>query len=391
MAQWWREESELAEPKATGDATNLFAAIEEWWGEPLSEELIQRIISAPRDHYDAFQKNYTYWHAEPVLAELPLGRLRPLSYDLSELLYAHEVVLFDPILQGRVTLTFDPEILGRKLRQALAVAPLFHDGQVHFISPDFPAFGPDRSLHPIIASVLAAARTALASVADGSEDIRSALADDDIDLILGSTALGRELRELAGAISHCARHQSKIQFGLSELQHLVLSGIVPDIAADPETVRLGDLIQLRLPDSGIPIEALVKLRRTGSAFEEWRHLVTPVLADVGELLAARGDITEARTYASTHLAEVRKSMERELANAGPTGLLRRGGRTITISAMGIAAGTAFGHGAVAGPIAGGVSAGLASIFLDFLQGRDLRSSRRAILELCLVFGTAGRS
>src|SRR5829696_6039811 len=58
---------------------DLYHHVESWWGEPFDDKLIERIVTAPKEHQRAFSESLEDLRGGLVesLSEIPPGVLRP--------------------------------------------------------------------------------------------------------------------------------------------------------------------------------------------------------------------------------------------------------------------------------------------------------------------------
>ncbi|SNY70310.1 hypothetical protein [Paractinoplanes atraurantiacus] len=133
---------------------NPYAVIKSYWGEDLTPELAERIAEAPSEHLIDFSKFCASEAELPGIGfvpELPVGHIRPVvsgrsarisqsaksvaSHEtlirtaLTVLLYAHEIVVDDPL----AALTHAESSVRRTVvAYLLGIKSLFNEGAVHF-------------------------------------------------------------------------------------------------------------------------------------------------------------------------------------------------------------------------------------------------------------------
>jgi hypothetical protein len=391
----------------------------EWWGEPLSADLIRRVAAAPSEHLDEFSES---WHSsvwpdlqpgvpniEPRIEPTSSAVLRPLlpwhpdssplalaNRAVHLLLYAHEVVLPDPFaaLLGRWRPKRE-EVL-EVLEALVLLEPLREEGLVHFASPELswttnsasqtqsePDIYWDERTGDLLCNWYDAGSrfgtSELTQIGVKSVDASVDLLHRELQLALKAfkSALvnGGRFHALAGTASQIMLHRSLVEMGYVDTQRRAM-------------LNLNRLSSLALPTIALKTDQLVALRRSSVRFAEWRQALGTGLASMGDLqCGGAASLDEARGALQEALEPVRAQVAEEVRTSPSLSAARSGVGSFSLAAVSVGAAALLGNPLAPALVGAGAAKTAESIYR---YTRALRNQRqnRAVLDLALYFGAS---
>jgi hypothetical protein len=378
-------------PRNDGNLTpsDAYDAIEAWWGTEFNDELVGRMISAPKKHQRAFAASLSEEFDLPIPDAIPPGKLRPVfgasvsgssseirtATALRVLLYAHEAVLSEKDLPD-----FDPDHhrnskeYAESLTRFLRIRPLVLDGSIKF-TPTFsiglhPAFmgGYERLLQQPETRALAEGL-----LPPGHDDV----SDDD----LFSTFMAC----FGGLNAACvlATERRGHTLALSQSEEMIRDALLGQPLSDNRHAALKKLGSFAVPDMRGDVSALVKVRQSDEQFADWRQHLSRALSNVAELSDDEGSLADAEVVfeeLSSSLAGIRKTTDKSAALQALQGGLS--GFAIT----GITAGTS---GLMTGSpwvaLVSGAAGKIADAARTYVQTIQKQRHDRLILDLAMSF------
>lgn len=372
-----------------------YAAVEHWWGEPISTDLIRKVRAAPRQHHHSFFMDIHEEHFEQ-LPKLDPGNLRPaiffdsyyqndlegyLQQSLSSLLYCHEVLLEDPLL------TFDVpggvERFGDILEVLLQMRPLTELGIARFVRVSglarfpvtigrwFRAIGDE--------SVPLAMRQELFRASRRIEAASSSQAA----LAHFQASVGASLNFLArwpGQLHVVTRSNAE-----DMVLRLALGHAYSRTAPDHRRVRLQKLLAVGLPDFATSLPGLVEIRKNDEDFQRWRNALTNALNDIAEISDADESWrSQASEILAGELAPIKADLEKAVSRSRALSSFRAGTKKVVLAGAGATAGALAGDDLLSGLI-GATVAPAFDLIADFVQARRERRRSKAVLDLTLQF------
>ena len=314
--------------------------IEEWWGEPLGAELLDRIESAPNDQLLAFDDDYAFESNLKWLPEIPDGHLRPIlrsmsapnaltsgipfSTALNILLYSHELILDDPIGIKE----YDESVLLKRLRRGFvdlwALKPFADSGIVYFGSVS------SMSRHPSNMSV----------ASQYLDDVH--FTDPNPEAIVECVAGGIFLVRQFDGRAH------PMAYGRQEFE--VMASLLRRTSIDQRYLDLTTLASLNLPRIEGRASELVAVRRSNEDFALWRDALSRALSQI-EKISENDESWQADAIAVMHaeLTPLRERLQRATKRSPALAALQAGVSGISIGGLGILAGWAVGGGFVPEP------------------------------------------
>lgn len=309
-------------------AARVIADIEAWWGESLSEGLIDRIASAPFDHLVAFHEEgndlkdlYGSGHLPPLAA----GELRPVWGEALEpssfnyrtaaklLLYVDSVVEDSHRLEpfnvvGMEDARRDHAFVRRSIREDLEWLfyhrPLIDDESILFTAkfrgPShfgfWESFAGDTKTHP------------------GSEWAMS----------------GNVLAAMEGTATPIAQSA-----GQEAAYRSLLSG---HRLGDGRSSELTTLARVPVPGlTGAALESVVHLRSTSDEFAEWRSQLRSALSTVSELPDTEYAALEAAAIVKAELSQSTQQLTRAMDRSPALSALRAAGEGLGLTGLGAVA------------------------------------------------------
>lgn len=386
---------------------NGIDVLESWWGEGLGEELIQRVRVAPEDHIVEFFSYYVDRCSQSrVLPDLEPGKLRPILQmsTVDEilfrdrwrycraasglLLYAHEIVLEDPIIRASV-----PHILGgpanrrenlaTALSYLLQIKSLVSAGIVHlhYFSPDLrhPARA-HRHFNRLFDENFQLSENFVAATAE-AERLLSRMETDQLSFSLKS--------EIGMMINHVTAEPEKgMVLSRSRLEaafyEVGLYGVESNLG-DLRTFTLAKLAALNVPTFTLSSKDLRLVRENDELFAEWRASLSAALGEI-ENISYEDNAWKAAasSIVKTEMAPVLSRAENAVRKSPFLESARFGFSVFSFSGIGAATGLAFGENVAAAVVGSGAAVGL-QVFKDYVDALRRRRQHKAILGLTLGF------
>jgi hypothetical protein len=369
------------------DPLTLF---EHWWGEPLSQELLDRAANAPLDQQNEFIA-FAIDSAATEIPDIGRGTFRPLivqdgfhfaNYDdyisaaVALALYSDEVAI-------EYNFGNNPDHFRYMLKCLLQLKPLAETGAIRF-------FDPDTSMH-----TLANLESEWAQVSGGL-DLDDSVWDQVIAAVdQFSAPEGRYaspenfLFLVTSQLSAKSASPGKFSLLARSEPELVLLNAFAKLSTrhpiDRRGYAMSKLIGLRVPSYSLDISSLVKLRLSESIFDEWRSSLRNALNDIEGL----PDGTplwqeEARGIAADELRPLQSRIDRA-SQASPFLIKAKAGfKAIAFSAVG--AGVAASLGADFKAEFGGMAtAGAVQVASEYWQSVTSRNELRAVKDVIMAF------
>jgi hypothetical protein len=375
-----------------------FVAIEEWWGQPLDADLVERISAAPKSRIVEFLKLYDV-DEDVELPDKPPGVLRPMvrysAYDAFEhhsryeyinvaaklLLYGHEVAVENPL---RMVHPGRAGELDDVLKRLSLIKPLVDSGAVKFFlfssrtrhpahAHSFTAFKEEWLLRPEFADILGlmekcSARPRAYDYGTLTFSLRSEL----------GAALGKSLKE-SGKFNHLIRNDDElITYRLALLRAAVI---------DPESraIRLRPLVKLEVPGLEDRVKSIVSLRQSEETFAEWRAALKQALIEIDQLSADEADWTvQANDIVTDALESIRVRLQKTVRKSAALTAISKGGASLAFSGVGATAGYSVG-GNLESSLAGAVASKVVEIGVEYVKAVKERRRGSAILDLIALF------
>ena len=374
--------------------TYPYQAIHEWWGEPLSRELANRISSSPDQHvrdFVRFAADYRY--AEP--SKLEPGMIRPLlktrnsniyktspvSYfntALALLLYADEVMLEDPIHYMRA-----PDLMPDVLNSLLRAQPLVDAGLINFIKYPYTLDHPSRA-HAFTGNLI----EVLPSLPDGIElakemaslEARPHAYDLGQQIFSARTALGTSL----GIAEQSPRTFSMLIESTEEALLLPI-GIFRAklLAPDVQTMKLAKLAALNLPV--LDGNRIWAVRRSSEEFAKWRTALEVAMRYI-DLMSSDDPRWqfEAKQVIASELRPIQQEIDRAVKVSPALTAMKVGAIDLGYSAVGAVTGALVG-GSIASGRVGAVGGKGAEVVVKYLRSLKEQREGKAVLDLVVSF------
>jgi hypothetical protein len=386
LAEWGRMEDRFRSPI---DPLGLF---QQWWGEPLSHELVERAANAPSAQQHEFL-DYATTAPPAEIPDLDRGKLRPLVVndgfhfgDLADYysaavtlaLYADEVAVEYRFWNNEL----DPLDFRYMLECLLLLKPLADHGIMRF-------FAPDIGMHNYGAF------------------------QSEWDNLVGNSDLGKaDWEQLGAAVTKFApfgHHMSSYTACFLVASQLAAKSATPEkfsllVRSDPERIvfealadlskslrvdgrgyAMAKLVGLRVPSYSLDTSTLATLRLSGSAFADWRSALRNALSDINGLPDGTPEWQhEAREIASGELLPLQAKIERA-TQASPVLIEAVAGfRALVLSGVGAATAASFG-GDFRSEFAGAAATGLGQIAFEYWEAVKHRNELRALKDVILAF------
>jgi hypothetical protein len=376
------------------DKTFPYKAIEEWWGEPLSKELIERISSAPDEHIEEFFRFAESASRSKLLQPKP-GMLRPLakrstsnlyrantnlSYidtALKLLLYSDEVAVEDPIhfLGGRGTKSM--------LTALLMAKPLADAGLVQFIR------FPHTYEHPSRTHAFTGGLTdMIQDLPDGEEIVQEILRftakqhgyDLGAQVFAARWALG---------LSLLLAEESPGMFNMllesTEETLLLPHGIfrAKQAAPDLRSLTLAKLAALNLPT--LNAGSIWTVRRSSEEFAQWRTALAAAMRDI-DIMSVDDEAwqSEAKNLVSAELRPIQEKLQKTVDRSPALSAMKVGVADLGYAAVGATSGALAG-GKISTSLIGAVGAKGSQAIVNYLREVRTRRANKAVLDLVMSF------
>lgn len=377
-------------------------AIEEWWQDELNDSLVRRIAAASHTQLHEFGDFYDDWQRF-TLPERPSGLLRPrvlqlsghetdanLALGVSLLLYAHEVILDDPLRRALLQPN-DRQDLTLGLQRVLALKDLDVAGLVHYEQSSRKFFSksrhPSRAHNaqrrdwPQVESLLG--KGSVPGLDAYLDTLR--LPEDEAEEMIQETV--RTILDTVNAVDIIEPTRWN-PFARNTFEAAVLTAALGDAGsaqADRRQAALTKLASMGVPEMALSIADLVRVRESEEAFANWRESLQRALDQV-ELMP---DTTsswqkEAREVVAGELGPLVERLERATRRSPALSALGAGKKNFVLGGFGAISGAAITQDLMGGVVGAAVAAGLT---MGDAYVRALRDRRvdRASLQLALIF------
>jgi hypothetical protein len=373
-------------------STELFDRIENWWGEPFDEALIQRMVNAPKKHQRLFGDEISGFRSS--LSAIPSGKLRPMlgmaelevghdarvSMALRLLLYVHEVVIDTGDLPS-----FNPDFRNNdasyyeSLRRLHQPRPLIVDGSIKF-APII-----SMTQHPFISPRYHELAEQIKIYPPEGED------DPDVLQVLEENqagAIGWVAGVMVLACQFAAENRAHT-LALSEADEVVRDLLMRQRLPDRRHVFMQSLASLNLPDMHGNITELIQIRESDAEFGQWRQHLSNALSYIGDMRADSDSIDEASEVVYAELCEGLAEVNEATQKSPALQALRGGIRGLAIS--GVSAATT---GALSGnpleALASGTAGKAADAVMVYLEAIRKRRKDKLILDVAMSFKPEGQ-
>ncbi|MDQ2849809.1 MAG: hypothetical protein M3Y49_03585 [Actinomycetota bacterium] len=185
---------------------------------------------------------------------------------------------------------------------------------------------------------------------------------------------------IAGAGSVHALSRTKLEDVLAKIA--IANGAI--LSRRTESLRLQDLVRVPVPDVGLPVESLVRLRSNEDAWHEWRVALRTALSEVEQLPESERWTSTANEMLNDELAGVTRRLQKAAAKSPAMTAAKVTSRTLTLSAIGSFAGFVAGGSLIPGLVGAG-SGKAAEAVLTYLNSRREQRVQKAALDVALSF------
>jgi hypothetical protein len=368
------------------DPLNLF---QQWWGEPLSEELCDRAITAPIEQQQEFLA-FTESARSANIPDLGRGSLRPLlindgfnftnfddyySTAATMALYVDEVAV-------EYTFAASPNF-DLMLRYLLLMKPLAENGIIRFFEPhtqmhDYFGFGETWDQFKSVLEL------------ETSEEARLIEAADRFRSVGGIRLSAQTARYLVASqlMTKTAMPNKVNVLGRNEAEMVLFNAFARLSRVHPIDKRgyeLAKLTGLRVPLYSLNISELAILRNSESAFAECRESISRALENIESLPDGSEEWREqAREIAAGELIPLQKRIEQATRASSVLTEAKTGLNIISFSAIGAAAGMLAG-GDFRSDFTGAAVAGVAQVASEYWKAVKERKELVAIKDLIIAF------
>ncbi len=388
-----------------------YASIAQFWGEDLDRNLARRIVAAPEEHLDAFEDFLFDRQSGLSVTSLDVGKLRPvLTHSLVDrlsatsqlalategagiLLYAHELILDDPI--GYLA-SDSPQERALAAETLLTLRPLFEDGSIQFV----PVSSWKR--HPLmlgrrkacVEAIIAAANAGRLSIPELPHDLEvdrvfAPRSDEESLGVLMASEVAADVAAYVAHLEHWGTNAHPLFRSRVEAQGLAaaLSG------ADrhpPHALR--QLASVRLPRLASHAPELVQIRRNEDSFDEWRGLILQAVSGV-EVTESEDGVLPSATATLQFADELERAtdiLRRRVLKSRIMPSLVGGLQNFGISAV-ASLGGLFVGGNFGSAVAGGAITHALSTGLRVKQAGDARRRDERLLHLAVSVTSELRS
>lgn len=381
---------------------DLHERIKDWWGEPLSPALVQRIVQAPPSHLREFVELFEPRGTTFEVAAIPTGELRPIvlrsGFDVYErkdryqylndsmllLLYVHKVLVGDPIAALNVDDKFEVETVFTKL---LALAPMMDLGIVRFVTIDPKHRHPSRS-HRFIEFDETWARVNDPLGLQDVINLMIALNEKPRDYEL-STLLFRLHCDIGSTLNLASKRPNAFHQLVRCDEEWVVHRMAILHAASAsqgiEDLRLRALTSLKVPNIVARGKSLMSLRTSAEEFADWRSALSRALVEIDSLRSA-DENWELRIneIVYTELEAIRERLNRIARQSTGLASVTEGAKSLTFAGIGAAAGATMGASFFSG-LVGAATAKAAEVGVAYLNSLRERRRAKAVLDLILSF------
>jgi hypothetical protein len=368
------------------DPLSLF---QQWWGEPLSEELYERAISAPIEQQVDFVE-FANNAGSSDIPDLDHGDLRPLlindgrnfrgfddyySAASTLALYVDEVAV-EYMFAG-------PPEFEALLEYLLLLKPLAETGVIRF-------FRPKIENHRGAGSEL---------TLDLFQDAWQLVSPEEASIIWPlTTSHGHVVHDntfeflAASQLMTKAAMPSKVSLlGRNQAEMLLFDAFARWSRIRPIDKRgydMAKLVGLRVPLYSLNIHDLANLRKSESAFAEWRSAISKALRDIDGLPDGTQQWQEqARDIVTGELRPLQRKIERATQTSPVLTKAKAGLNVIAFSAIGAAAGVLAGGDFNSGFV-GAATTGAAQVASEYWRAVKERKQFAAVKDMITAFTRA---
>ena len=357
-------------------------------------------MKAPVEHLKLFEdyyREFTSWNRGP--AQLAPGHLRPslrftlpdaiagrpfgkppLDVALKLLLYAHEVLLDDPLS----SLEFDNR---RSLRGSLEILlrlqPLAELGAVHLVQLH------SRGRHP--ASTGGSREVGERLVTTGRPQFERLLVQATE---FGITSIEEVARTVAsdvfGSVGISRGWPGRVQpLVRNHAEAMILEAMFDDAARampDLRSIHLQKLAAMTIPSLDISVGDLVAVRRSSEDFAKWRVALASALREVQQIEeSVEGWVSQAASIVHVELEAVREQVQAETQRSPALASLRSGTAGFALAGLGAVVGATVSGGNLLAPLVGAGSVKIVETTASYVRSLRKRRRGRALLDLALTF------
>ncbi|MCP2293619.1 hypothetical protein APR11_000023 [Nocardia amikacinitolerans] len=398
----------MSRPGVDLRSLDIIGAIENWWGDRLSDDLIARIATAPDEHLTSFYEYYIDLERTPI-PQLPTGHLRPLidsyiadrtvmgnSFRYLSLipaasLYAHEIIAVDPIIISRAPRETGRDQLIEALKGIQKLSPLINSGGIHFYVDEGSDYSKNRHPSRMLPSLsferlLESEDPAILRTFD---ELRRTFEAMDPDDAVGYSFNSRNdisyQLKIAGEASqqlHICSHD-KVSFLLLQL---ALNSSRTSVGGG-RIGRLEKLLALPVPRISGAVSQISILRNGTDVFEEWRSRLTGALSSI-EGIGYDDDNwqTEAREILTSELLPLSERLKKNLDKSPAIRAATSGFQAFTLAGIGTVASGLLGA-PITLPAAGLATAKVSEALVTYLKAKKESKKDKAVLDLITNIGS----
>lgn len=374
-------------------ALEVLDYIEDFWQEPLTPDLAQRIMTGwSEEVLRDFFARWPDWEVLELRRQIPVldrGQVRPtmgspyspnIDMELAPLvlLYVPSVLVDASVLRpdavygdGREDPLKRRAIITSQLMWLAAMKDLIRDGSVYFTTKII-------GIHPSRYQGLST-RLRATSVADWSgTDLEGVGYEEDYS----PAALGMWI---AGNIPSAeARHGTALALNTTEERayQIALSGV--GLSGGRES-KLARLSRWNVPTFSADARELVTVRQQNDTFASWRTNLASALDAVSDVPDDREGAIEARAILTGELESTYHGLEEATRASAVLTSLRNGWKNLGVGGIfGAVGGLSIDAPLVTAAIAGGASLA-GGIVQDYLETAKERANDRAVLDIIMAF------
>ena len=379
----------------TSSTSSVYTLIEEWWGEPLTAELVDRMMQSPLEHLVAFRDHY-YSAYRPEMPAVRPTRIRPFTGSLPAgsfaldvedrtwpnphpitrhlLLYSHDIVIEEPLSFILWRIDAWAPSLGWALRPAFRMLmewrPAVEAGATRLVPRFKNPYEFDETTKRLLALHLSVLRLRDRPVFGPDEPP----ADPD------------ELERMAWMLTTCSQWNGFMDpLCVSSRELLLLEAAISAGARtnDVSGVRLRRLAEVAVPLLDISVVEACKVRQDPD-WGEWRAALTRALAQIDQLRDDEHWQPLAREALRDELTPIRDRMMKDLGKSPALTAMQKSVGRMAISGLG--AGAGLQAGAAVGPTLAALGAtALGTLGDDYIRAlRKKKNSGGPMLSAVLA-------
>jgi len=381
---------------------NVIDTVESWWGDSLSEDLIELIVAAPAGHLDMFFRSCRSEERVRV-STAGRGQFRPLlSHSASDeyikndcwhylslapamALYSHEVLIEDPFSYGWIDIPGQRDDLRSMLKHLLNIAPLARSGVLKFYVDSGARYS--RNRHPAFAGRIFNFEQIPMSTDSAVRDSFEALSlrMDAMDKTYASELFFSTTNEVAYALNISAQAPDYFQLCshdevTSLFYQLAINAGRAEIR-DGKSFRLERLLALSMPEISGRASQITRLRSDSEEFADWRSKLSVALDAIDDIsYSDEAWRLEAREILRSELEPVSERITNSVRRSPALRAATSGFRTFSLAGLGTVTSALLG-GPVATPVAGLAVAKMSEAVLTYLEAKKRYKTDRAILDI----------